>query len=124
MKRNDKNTQIQELKDLLLEFREKRDWKQFHNPKDLAAAISIEASELLELFLWKTKEEVDDEFKKNTEFKKEVEDELADVVSFCINFANSSDIDISIAVKNKIEKNSKKYPEDKARGVATKYNKL
>jgi NTP pyrophosphatase (non-canonical NTP hydrolase) len=124
MKRNDKNTPIQELKDLLLEFREKREWKQFHNPKDLAEAISIEASELLELFLWKTKEEINSELNKNSKYKKEIEDELADVVSFCFNFANSIDIDISIAVKNKIEKNNKKYPEDKARGIATKYNKL
>ena len=124
MKRNDKNTPIQELKDLLLEFREKREWKQFHNPKDLAEAISIEASELLELFLWKTKEEINSELNKNSKYKKEIEDELADVVSFCFNFANSIDIDISIAVKNKIEKNNKKYTEDKARGIATKYNKL
>ena len=124
MKRNDKNTPIQELKDLLLEFREKREWKQFHNPKDLAEAISIEASELLELFLWKTKEEINSELNKNSKYKKEIEDELADVVSFCFNFANSIDIDISMAVKNKIEKNNKKYPEDKARGIATKYNKL
>jgi NTP pyrophosphatase (non-canonical NTP hydrolase) len=124
MKNNDKNTQVQELKDLLLDFREKRDWKQFHNPKDLAEAISIEASELLELFLWKTKENVERELERDSGFKKEIEDELADIVSFCLNFANSIDIDISTAVRNKIEKNSKKYPEDKAKGVATKYNKL
>lgn len=124
MAKNDKNTQIQELKDLLVDFREKRDWKQFHNPKDLAEAISIEAGELLELFLWQTKEDVANKLSSDSEFKKEMEDELADIVSFCINFANTTDIDIVSAVINKIEKNNKKYPEDKAKGTATKYNKL
>lgn len=124
MSNNDKDTRIQELKDLLLEFREKRDWKQFHNPKDLAEAITIEAGELLELFLWKNKEDVISEIKNDTRFKEEVEDELADVISFCINFANATDIDISNAVKKKIKKNDKKYPADKSKGNATKYNKL
>lgn len=124
MSKNDKDTRIQELKDLLLEFREKRDWKQFHNPKDLAEALSIESGELLELFLWKTKEEISEEIKKDKNFKQEVEDELADVVTYCINFANSLDIDISSAVRNKIDKNDAKYPADKAKGKATKYTKL
>ncbi len=124
MIKNDKNTQIQELKDLLLEFREKRNWKQFHNPKDLAEAISIESGELLELFLWQTKEEVVNKINNNDEFKKEVEDELADIISFCINFANTTNIDISSVVKNKIIKNDKKYPKEKVKGIATKYNKL
>ena len=79
---------------------------------------------MLGLFLWKTKENVERELERDSGFKKEIEDELADIVSFCLNFANSIDIDISTAVRNKIEKNSKKYPEDKAKGVATKYNKL
>jgi NTP pyrophosphatase (non-canonical NTP hydrolase) len=124
MDKNDKNTQIQELKDLLAEFRDKRDWKQFHNPKDLAEAISIEAGELMELFLWQTKEEIADKIKKDSDFKKDVRDELSDVITFSVNFANALDIDIVSAIKSKMEENDKKYPADKARGVATKYNKL
>ena len=124
MDKNDKNTQIQELKDLLAAFRDKRDWKQFHNPKDLAEAISIEAGELMELFLWQTKEEIADKIKKDSDFKKDVRDELSDVITFSVNFANALDIDIVSAIKSKMEENDKKYPADKARGVATKYNKL
>lgn len=124
MSKTDKNTQIQELKNLLLEFREKRDWQQFHNPKDLAEAITIEAGELLELFLWKNKEEIKDKLKTDKEFLQDVKDELADVINYCINFANSVDIDIYSIVKEKLDKNDKKYPADKAKGNAIKYNKL
>lgn len=124
LKKNDKNTRVQELKKILLDFRNKRDWEQFHNPKDLAEAISIEAGELLELFLWQTKEQVTSKFKKSSAFRKEVEDELADVVAFCLSFANATGIDLSSAVKRKVKKNAKKYTVRKAKGVATKYNKL
>jgi len=122
--KNDKETTIQELKDLLREFRDKRDWAQFHDPKNLAEAISIEAGELQELFLWKDKEKIIKELKDNPDFKREIGEELADVVVFCLNFANSADIDISSIVKDKIIKTEKKYPVEKAKGTATKYNKL
>ena len=120
----DKNVKISELKKLLLDFRNKRDWKQFHNPKDLAEAISIESGELLELFLWQTKEEVKKKMESDPEFFQEVKDELADVINFCINFANAADLDIYTIVKEKLEKNDKKYPAEKSKGTATKYNKL
>ncbi|MBZ9572482.1 nucleotide pyrophosphohydrolase [Patescibacteria group bacterium] len=120
----DKNTTIQELKDLLREFRDKRDWKQFHNLKDLAEAISIEAGELQELFLWKNKEQIAKKLKEDEEFRKEIGEEFADIVIFCLNFANASDIDISAIVKKKAAENDKKYSVEKAKGTATKYNKL
>lgn len=121
---DDKETTIQELKDLLRYFRDKRDWKQFHDPKNLAEAISIEAGELQELFLWKDKEKIVQTLKEDTEFRKEVGEELADIIIFCLNFANSTDIDVSAAVKGKIQKGENKYSVEKAKGNATKYNKL
>ena len=120
----DKESTIQELKNLVADFRDERDWSQFHNPKDLAEAISIEAGELLELFLWKTGDQVWEQMKSDPKFAKEVAEELADVIIFCINFANATDLDITTIVKGKIEKNRQKYSVDKAKGVATKYNKL
>ncbi len=120
----DKDTYIQELKNLLKDFRDKRDWKQFHNPKDLAEAIAIEAGELLELFLWKTPEDIKEKMNSDSKFKEKVAEELADVINFCINFANAADLDIHTIVKNKLAKNDKKYPVDKAKGTANKYNEL
>jgi len=121
---NDRDTTIQELKDLLRDFRDKRDWKQFHDPKNLAEAISIEAGELQELFLWKDKEKIIKALEEDIGFKEEVGEELADVMGFCLNFANVTDIDVSSIVKNKIIKADGKYPVEKAKGNATKYNKL
>jgi NTP pyrophosphatase (non-canonical NTP hydrolase) len=107
-----------EIKDLtaaLLKFRDERDWQQFHNSKDLALAISIEASELLELFLWKGNEEVDPE---------KLKDELADVMSYCLLLAEKHGINIPDIVSTKIEKNSHKYPVSKSKGSSKKYNDL
>ncbi|MBD8488091.1 nucleotide pyrophosphohydrolase [Echinicola sp. CAU 1574] len=99
----------------LLKFRDERDWKQFHNSKDLAAAINIEAGELLELFLWKGNEEVDQE---------RLKEELADVLSFCFLLAEKHGLDIKEIILDKIAKNEAKYPVDKAKGTATKYTDL
>jgi len=120
----DEKTTIQELKDILRKFRDDRDWKQFHDPKNLAEAISIEAGELQELFLWKDKEKIAKKLQEDEEFRKEVGEELVDVVIFCLNFANAADIDISKILKEKVEKNAKKYSVEKAKGTAAKYNKL
>ena len=122
--KNDKETYIQELKELLKDFRDKRDWKQFHDPKNLAEAISIEAGELLELFLWKNKEDIKEKIDNDLEFKKEIQKELADVIIFSLNLANVIDLDISECVKSKIEENNKKYSINKSKGNATKYTKL
>lgn len=113
----DDKTTLQELKDLLNEFKVERDWGQFHDPKNLAEAISIEAAELLENFLWK-------DIEGSGERTEDIEDELADVIIHCINFANAADIDIASVVKRKIKKNAEKYPIDRAKGKSVKSNKL
>lgn len=120
---NDRTTSIEDLKSILREFRDARNWQQFHTPKNLASAISIEAGELMEHFLWKTDEEIE-ELLDDSQTQKEIRDELADIVCFCINFANSQGIDISQAVINKIDQNNKKYPVEKAKNTAKKYTKL
>jgi dCTP diphosphatase len=120
----DSNTTIQTLKQLLRDFRDERDWQQFHDPKNLAEAISVEASELLELFLWKNASDVKRSMKSDLEFRKSVEEELADVLCFSLSFANVAKIDVARAVKEKVEANRLKYPVEKSRGRATKYNRL
>jgi NTP pyrophosphatase (non-canonical NTP hydrolase) len=99
----------------LVKFRDERDWSQFHNSKDLSLALSIEASELLELFLWKENEGFD---------KSKLKDELADVLCYAILLAVKNDLDILEIVNDKIAKNALKYPVDKAKGTAKKYNEL
>ena len=99
----------------LKKFRDERDWEQFHNSKDLAIAISIEASELLELFLWKGNEEVDNQ---------KLRDELADIFSFCLLLANKHGLNVQEIIQDKINQNAKKYPVSKAKGSATKYTNL
>lgn len=117
----DEKTTIGELKNILAQFRDERDWLQFHNPKDLAESINIEASELLELFLWKSPEEIEKRGV-DREYRKKISDELADVMIGCINFANALDIDISTSIENKVQDNSNRYPVEKAKGKAYKYS--
>lgn len=102
----------------LIQFRNDRDWQQFHDSKNLALALSIEASELNELFLWKKGDEVEDV---NQDKLKE---ELADVLSYAFLLAEKHNLDIFDIVSEKIRKNSEKYPVDKAKGSAKKYNEL
>lgn len=104
-----------DLQDDLLKFRNERNWEQFHNPKDLALALSIEAAELNELFLWKKPEEANIE---------KVKEELADIFAYAILLAEKYDLDINEIIKNKISKNAEKYPIDKAKGTAKKYTEL
>lgn len=106
---------FEQIFDALIRFRNERDWEQFHNPKDLSLAISIEASELLELFLWKKSEEADIE---------KIKDELADILSFSFLLADKYKFNIKEIVLNKIEKNAQKYPVDKSKGNAKKYDEL
>jgi NTP pyrophosphatase (non-canonical NTP hydrolase) len=122
--KSDKTVSIARLKLILRQFRDKRNWAQFHDPKNLAEAITIEASELLELFLWKRPEEIERLLKSDKSFKMEVENELADVFCFALNLANSLDLDVSTIVQRKISGNTKRYPIRKARGSAAKYTKL
>ena len=106
---------LKEIIDKLVEFRDERDWSQFHNPKDLALAINIEAGELLELYLWKNHEEAD---------KEKVKEELADVMAFAFLLADRYGFDIKEIMLDKIKKNGEKYPVDKAKGTAKKYDEL
>lgn len=99
----------------LLQFRNDRDWEQFHNSKDLAVALSIEASELLELFLWKGNEECD---------QVKLKEELADVLMYALLLADKHQLDINQIILDKLDLNNKKYPVEKAKGTATKYDKL
>lgn len=108
-------SQLKDLEQLLVKFRDERDWKQFHNPKDLAAALSIEAGELLEAFLWKSAEEAKIE---------KVKEELADVLAYAILLGHHYDLDLEQVVREKVIKNGEKYPVEKAKGSATKYNEL
>jgi NTP pyrophosphatase (non-canonical NTP hydrolase) len=103
------------------QFRDERDWKKFHDPKSLAASISIEAAELLEHFQWKTGDEAS---RYASEHRDAVADEVADVAIYLFELADNIGIDIETAILQKLEKNSVKYPIEKARGVATKYDKL
>jgi NTP pyrophosphatase (non-canonical NTP hydrolase) len=105
----------EEIIQALLKFRNERDWDQFHNPKDLALAISIESAELLELFLWKNADDA------NTE---KVKEELADVFSFAFLLAEKYGFDVKEIVLDKIKLNGMKYPVEKAKGTSKKYDEL
>jgi dCTP diphosphatase len=120
----DSTVTIESLKQLLREFRDERDWRKFHDPKNLAEAICVEASELLELFLWKSIADVKRSMNLDPAFRKAVEDELADVLCFSLSLAEAAKIDLARAVKHKIEINRRKYPIEKAKGRANKYNRL
>jgi NTP pyrophosphatase (non-canonical NTP hydrolase) len=102
-------------------FRDERDWKRFHDPKNLAASISIEAGELLELFQWMSGEEAT---RFAAENKERVSEEVADVAIYLIELADITGIDLAQAIEAKLEKNAKKYPVEKSRGVWTKYTDL
>jgi NTP pyrophosphatase (non-canonical NTP hydrolase) len=106
---------MNEITEALIKFRNERDWEQFHNPKDLALAINIESAELLELFLWKNAEEANPE---------KVKEELADVFAFAFLLAEKYGFDVKEIILDKINKNREKYPVEKAKGTAKKYNEL
>lgn len=112
---------ISELTDRIKRFRDDRNWLQFHNHKDMALSLVLEAAEVLEHFQWKSPEEVVSHGKN---LKNDISDELADVAIYLFELADNLEIDLSEAIKKKLEKNAEKYPVEKARGRHTKYNKL
>src|SRR3990172_756265 len=112
---------LTEVIDKIKAFRDERDWMQFHDPKNMAISLMIEASELLEHFQWKNKEEV---VKHAKEKKGEIQDEIADIALYLFELADNLEINLLDAMEKKIIKNEKKYPIEKARGRHTKYNKL
>lgn len=105
----------------IVDFNEARDWKQFHNPKDLAISLSLEASEVLEHFQWKSPQEIARYIESH---KEDIGEELADVLYWVLLMSNDLNIDILEALEKKMEKNGRKYPIEKAKGVHTKYDKL
>jgi NTP pyrophosphatase (non-canonical NTP hydrolase) len=119
----DNERKIHELKDKIKAFCDARDWDQFHNAKELAIALSIEASELLEIFRWKSEKEVAELFK-DSKKKEDIEDEMADILYFLVRIAQRYDLDLSEALDKKMEKNEKKYPIEKAKGSSKKYNEF
>ena len=106
---------IQEITGALVKFRNERDWEQFHNPKDLALALSVEAGELLEAFIWKSSEEAN---------REKIKEELADVFAYAFLLADRCGFDVKEILLEKIRINGEKYPVSKAKGTAKKYNEL
>ena len=106
---------LEELRQAIVKFTQERDWDQFHNGKDLALALSIEAGELNEAFLWKDASKVDVE---------KVKEELADIFNYAILIADKYNLDVKQIVLDKLRRNGEKYPVDKAYGSAKKYNEL
>lgn len=108
-------TDIEEIQVALEQFNQERDWDQFHNGKDLAVALSIEAGELLESFLWKNAEDVNVD---------KVREELADVFNYAFQMASKYNLDVKEICMEKIQRNAQKYPADKVKGTAKKYTEL
>ncbi len=109
---------LDEVREKIRAFRDERDWGQFHNPKDMAMALSIEAGELMEHFLWKGPEELDGRVEERRE---EIEDEMADIAIYLVELADNLGIDLLGAMERKMAKNAAKYPVEKVRGSSKKY---
>ena len=112
---------IAQITEKIRAFRDERDWFQFHNPKDLAAAIAIEAAELQEVFLWKSAAEADAAV---VEKREAVSDEIADIAVYLFELADNLGITLGEAIAAKMQKNAAKYPVEKARGSNKKYTEL
>ena len=113
---------IENLKSKLRAFSKERDWEQFHNPKNISTALSVEASELLEIFQWSNDggmEKIGDK-----ETKKQIEEEIADIFNYLVKFVDLMDLDLEELSLEKIKKNDMKYPVNKFKGKSDKYNKL
>lgn len=114
-------SRLQPLTDRVVAFRDERDWQQFHNPKDLALSLSLEAGEVLELFQWQNGPEIDAVVR---ERKAALADELADVLYYTLLMAHDAGIDMEQALVEKLRKSAEKYPVDKAKGSSKKYTEL
>lgn len=117
------STTINELMRKVREFCEQRDWDQFHNPKDLAIGISTEANELLDIFRFKTDEQMKSLFG-NAASKEKIEDEMADVMFFVLRFAQMYDLDLEKCIDNKLRKNAEKYAVERCKGKNLKYTEM
>jgi dCTP diphosphatase len=112
---------IKEITEKIRKFRDERDWMQFHDPKNMAVSIILEASELLEHFQWKTTEEVERYARQN---QAEIKDEIADIALYLFELADNLNISLINAMEDKLRKNEMRYPVEKAKGKHTKYTKL
>ena len=119
---SDEKTSILQLRKRVEKFVADRDWSKYHNPKNLSMSIAIEASELMELFQWVSEEELDRLMKDAHHFGK-LQEELADVIIYCLSLANAADVDVTQAVVKKIDRNEHKYPVDQFKGNYRKYSK-
>lgn len=118
---NDKITSIDELKNLVKKFTQDRDWQQFHSPKTIASYLSLECAELLEIFVWADNKESKDILEKK---RLSVEHEVADIAYWVLQMCWQHNIDLSGALKNKLEHNAQKYPIEKFKGSTKKYNEI
>jgi len=114
-------SEIKKLTEKIIKYRDERDWKQFHNPKDVAISLVLEAGEVMEHFQWKNKEEMQEYIKTN---KENIGEELADVLYWVLLMSHDLNIDVIEALEKKMIKNEDKYPVEKAKGSAKKYNEL
>lgn len=115
--------EIKELMDIVKEFCEKRDWDQFHNPKDLAIGLSTESNELLDLFRFKSQKQMQ-EMMEDEEKRKRIAEELSDIFFFLLRFSQMYDFDMKEELLNKIKLNELKYPADQVRGTNKKYTEF
>jgi dCTP diphosphatase len=120
---SDDRTTVQDLRAIVAEFVSARDWEQFHNPKDLAAAIAVEAAELQALFLWRSADDAAS-LALAGGMRMAMKEELADVIILCLSLANAAGVDVSSVVRQKVEANGAKYPVELSRGSAAKYTEL
>ena len=112
---------LEDLRQLVLAFRDEHDWEQFHNPKDLAISLSLEAAEFLEQFQWKNPDEISQHLKQHAEA---VQDELADVLYWVLLISGDMNVDLDKALRSKLVKNAQKYPIAKSKGRHNKYTEL
>jgi NTP pyrophosphatase (non-canonical NTP hydrolase) len=112
---------IQDLTRRIVEFRDERDWKQYHSPRNLAASITIEAAELLEVFQWSSDEGLAEDVEAN---RSDLERELADILIYCLLLAHDTGVNPVAAIEAKLAENAEKYPPEKARGRREKYTQL
>jgi len=112
---------LEEIINRVIKFRDDRNWKKFHNPKNLAISISVEANELLEHFQWKDLKESEKYAKNN---KDEISTEIADIIIYLLYLCHDLDIDLADSIDKKLKENNSKYPVSKSKGKSLKYNQL
>lgn len=118
-----KNIDLQKLNQDIEHFVSEREWDQFHSVKNLSMALSVESSELLEIFQWMSEED-SNHIKNNSQVMGKIEDEVADIFVYLLRIISKTDIDLEQVVRNKMRKNAQKYPVEKSRGNSKKYNEL